>query len=166
MRSGGRPRVSRAGERAGRGVVRSPPLLLGSWLSASALPCAPLPPPLPSLDHCQRPGLPRAHGSPEPNAGLRRHPSRAGSSWPLGAQRAQTERGVTWDVSFHSLVSRSLSTCMQEAAAAGPGGRWPRGRGGGGGKRAAAREGGRQLCSRLAVPSSMIVAGGWLGAGV
>lgn len=157
VRPGGRPRVSRAGERAGRGAVRSPPLLLGSWLSASALPCAPLPPPLPSLDHCQRPGLPRAHGSREPNTELRRHPSRARSSWPLGAQRARAERGVTRDVRFHSLVSRSLATCVQEEAAAGPGGRWPGGRGR---ERTAAREGGHQLCSRPTVPSPVIVAGG------
>lgn len=113
VRPGSRPRVSRARKREGRGAVRSPPLLLGSWLSASALPCAQLPPPLPSLDHCQRPGLPRAHGSREPNTGLRRHPSRTGSSWPLGAQRARAEPGVTRDVPFHSLVSRSLATCMQ-----------------------------------------------------
>lgn len=91
VRPGGRPRVSGAGERAGRGAVRSPPLLLGSWLSASALPCAPLPPPLPSLDRSQRPGLPRAHGSPAPGAGQRRRPSRAGFSCP----REQKGRGLS-----------------------------------------------------------------------
>ncbi|CAO2578405.1 hypothetical protein LEMLEM_LOCUS533, partial [Lemmus lemmus] len=95
VRPGGRPRVSGVGERAGRGAVWSPPLLLGSWLSASALPCALLPPPLPSLDRSQRLGLPRAQGSRAPGAGQRRRPSQAGSSWPLGAERARAEQGVT-----------------------------------------------------------------------
>lgn len=103
MRPGGRPRVSGAGERAGRGAVRSPPLLLGSWLSASALPCALLPPPLPFLDHSQRLGLPRAQGFRAPGAGQRRRPSRAESSWPLGAERAWAEQGVTRSEPLRSI---------------------------------------------------------------
>ncbi|KAK2109449.1 hypothetical protein P7K49_009195, partial [Saguinus oedipus] len=65
VRPSGRPRVSGASERAGRGAVRRPPLLLRSQaLSSSALPSAPLLSPRPALA-ASAPGCParRARGT-------------------------------------------------------------------------------------------------------
>lgn len=59
------------------------------------------------------------------------------------------------------LGSLNLATCVREEA---PGGAPQGGRGGE--EDAMVREGGRQLCPRPAVPSSVIAAGGWPGAGV
>lgn len=129
MRPGDRPRVSGASERAGRGAVRSPPLLLGSWLSASALPCVLLPPPLPSLDRSQRLGLPRAQGSRAPGAGQRRRPSRAGSSWPLGAERAWAEQGVTRSALLRSIGFTEPGDLREGGGDRGPPGRKRRERG-------------------------------------
>uniref|UniRef100_A0A8C2MLY8 Uncharacterized protein n=1 Tax=Cricetulus griseus TaxID=10029 RepID=A0A8C2MLY8_CRIGR len=105
VRPGVRPRVSGAGERAGRGAVRC-----GARLCPWARGSPPLPSPArrfprrsPSLDRSQRPGLPRAHGSRAPGVGQRRRPGRAGSFWPLGAERAQAEQGVTRTEQLRSI---------------------------------------------------------------
>ncbi|MEJ1278878.1 hypothetical protein NN561_009802 [Cricetulus griseus] len=125
VRPGVRPRVSGAGERAGRGAVRC-----GARLCPWARGSPPLPSPArrfprrsPSLDRSQRPGLPRAHGSRAPGVGQRRRPGRAGSFWPLGAERAQAEQGVT-----RTEQLRSIGFTESGDLLAGGGGRGPRGR--------------------------------------